>query len=148
MALFILAGGLSILETSANPYILVVGPKESATKRLNLAQSFNPIGAITGVVLSKFFILADLNQADAASRSLMSATELEAVQTAELNVVMGPYVGVAVLLILIWLAIRFTNMPKTSDAGSAFNIGASLKRLIKVPAYWRGVIAQFFVRPA
>ena len=144
VALFVLAGGLSILETSANPYILVVGPKESATKRLNLAQSFNPIGAITGVILSKFFILADLNQADAALRSRMLAAELEAVQTAELNAVMGPYVGVAVLLILIWLAIRFTNMPKTSDAGSAFNIGASLKRLIKVPAYWRGVIAQFF----
>ncbi|WP_282780139.1 MFS transporter, partial [Phaeodactylibacter xiamenensis] len=63
IALFILAGGLAILETTANPYIYELGPADTAVQRLNLAQSFNPIGSITGVLLSKYFILASLNPA-------------------------------------------------------------------------------------
>ncbi|NIT52722.1 MAG: sugar MFS transporter, partial [candidate division Zixibacteria bacterium] len=64
-----LAGGLSVLETTANPYILAMGSDESSVQRLNLAQAFNPIGSITGVLLSKFFILDNLNTADASTRA-------------------------------------------------------------------------------
>ena len=63
LALYILAGGLSILETAANPYIIAMGPEETGTRRLNFAQSFNPIGSILGVFLSKWFILSELNRA-------------------------------------------------------------------------------------
>ncbi|MEA3478029.1 MAG: L-fucose:H+ symporter permease [Bacteroidota bacterium] len=143
VALFILAGGLSVLETASNSYVIFLGPPETATRRLNLAQSFNPIGSILGVVLSKFFILSNLNHAGASERSGMTAEELTAIQTDELNAVMGPYVGIAVILVIIWLLIAYSKMPKAlDDEGAKF--GATFKRLFRNPNYIWGVVAQFF----
>ena len=143
-ALFILAGGLSVLETTANPYIIAMGPPESGTRRLNLAQSFNPIGSITGVVISKFFILSHLNHASADERALMTPTELTFIQSQELNATMGPYVGIALFLLVLWLVIAFTNMPKASEESTSIDLWPSLKRLLKNSKYTSGVIAQFF----
>jgi len=143
-ALYILAGGLSILETSANPYIIAMGPDETGTQRLNFAQSFNPIGSIMGVVLSKFFILSHLNQASAEERAAMAPDQLQQIQSQELNAVMGPYVSVAILLIVIWVLIAVVKMPKASDAGSKLSLGSTFKRLIKNRHYVWGVVAQFF----
>ncbi|MDR1918601.1 MAG: L-fucose:H+ symporter permease [Tannerellaceae bacterium] len=144
IALYILAGGLSVLETTCNPYIILMGPEETATRRLNLAQSFNPIGSVTGVILSKFFILSGLASYSAAERSLMSADELSAIQSAELNAVMGPYVGVALILLLILVMIILTRMPKASDGDSSLNLGATLKRLYANKKYLYGILTQFF----
>lgn len=143
VALFVLAGGLSVLETSANSYVIFLGPEETATRRLNLAQSFNPIGSILGVVLSKFFILSNLNQAGNEARMHMSGEELKEIQTAELNAVMGPYVGIAIVLLIIWLMIAFYRMPKASD-GSGLNFIPTIKKLVKNKNYVSGVLAQFF----
>ena len=143
-ALFILAGGLSILETAANPYIIAMGPEESGTRRLNLAQSFNPIGSITGVLLSKIFILSNLNLSSAEERSGMLHENLEAIQTEELTSVMGTYVGIAGILLVIWLLVKFTKMPEASDKTNGLQLGSSLKRLFKNPNYRWSVIAQFF----
>jgi len=115
-ALFILAGGLSILETSANPFVLTMGPEQTAVRRLNLAQSFNPIGSIIGVVIGKLFILDKLNPADDAFRAEMDPAKLEAIQAKELNAVMGPYVAVALVIAAIWLVILMTKMPRQSDS--------------------------------
>ena len=144
VALYILAGGLSFLETAANPYIIAMGPEETGTQRLNFAQSFNPIGSILGVVLSKFFILSNLNEADEATRAGMSADELLNIQQEELAAVMGPYVGVAIILMILWLAIAFTKMPKASDEANKLNLGASFKRLMSNKNYVWAVVAQFF----
>lgn len=144
IALFILAGGLSILETSANPYIVVMGPEESGTRRLNLAQAFNPIGSITGVLLSKVFILSQLNQSSALERAAMDKEQLAAIQAEELSAVMGPYVGVAVVLAVLWVLIKFTKMPKATDTGTALNLVATFKRLLKMRHYLWAVVAQFF----
>lgn len=144
VALFILAGGLSILETSANPYIIAMGPEETGTRRLNLAQSFNPVGSIIGVVLSKFFILSQLNQADAVTRASMDANQLKAIQAAELSAVMGPYVGVSVFLVFLWLAIVFTKMPPASDESSTIDFSGAFSRLFRQKHYVWAVIAQFF----
>ena len=143
-ALYILAGGLSILETTANPYIIAMGPEETATRRLNLAQSFNPIGSITGVILSKVFILSKLNIAGAEERAAMSPEALKEIQAEELGAVMGPYVGVALLLVALWLAIAFIKMPKASDEESRIDYLAVFKRLTGRRHYVWGVIAQFF----
>lgn len=143
-ALYILAGGLSFLETTANPYVILMGPQETATRRLNMAQSFNPIGSITGVILSKFFILSGLSAETASERAQMSAEELSALQSDELNAVMGPYVGVACILIIILLLVLFSRMPKGSDGGSDLNLGATFKRLYANKKYLYGVITQFF----
>ena len=143
-ALFILAGGLSILETAANPYIIAMGPEETGTRRLNWAQSFNPIGSISGVLLSKFFILSHLNLSTAEERAGMSSEQLLAIQSEELTSVMGTYVGVAFILIIIWLMVKFTKMPKASDEENTINLLPSLKRLVGNPNYRWAVIAQFF----
>lgn len=143
-ALFILAGGLSVLETTANPYIIAMGPEETGTRRLNFAQSFNPIGSITGVIISKYFILSHLNHAGAADRALMSHEDLSIIRAQELNAMMGPYVGVALFLLVIWLIIAVTKMPKASDTEVRLDLKASLGRLLKNSRYTSGVLAQFF----
>jgi len=143
-ALFILAGGLSILETTANPYIIAMGSPETGTLRLNLAQSFNPIGSIVGVGLSKIFILSNLNQANAEERASMATLELETIQKQELAAVMGPYVGVAILLIVLWLVIAIYRMPRASEHNQGIDFVPTFKRLIRKRHYVWGVIAQFF----
>ena len=144
-ALFVLAGGLSILETSANPYIIAMGPQETATRRLNLAQSFNPIGSITGVLIGKFYILSQLNPATDAERALMSADELGQIQAGELAAVMGPYLMVALVIIAVWLAIAFTRMPVAHDTNSTgLDLKGSFARLLARGYFVRGVLGQFF----
>lgn len=143
-ALYILAGGLSILETSANPFIIALGPEETGTQRLNLAQSFNPLGSILGVFLSQIFILANLNQSSAQERAQMSVEQLQSIQSAELTAVMGPYVGVAVVLVIIWGMIAATDMPDDSDPTRQVGVLATLKRLFNKRHYLGGVVAQFF----
>ncbi len=144
IALFILAGGLSILETTANPYIFIMGPVETGTQRLNLAQSFNPLGSITGVFLSSLFILSNLNAAGAIERANMSEQQLKLIQTKELNAVMGPYVGVALILLVLWIGIAWIKMPKASDKNEHVDLMPTIKRLLKNKQYYMGVIAQFF----
>ncbi|UCF38696.1 MAG: L-fucose:H+ symporter permease [Acidobacteriota bacterium] len=143
-ALYILAGGLSILETSANPYIIAMGPENTGTRRLNFAQSFNPIGSILGVFLSKWFILSNLNHASAEERARMGAEQLQQIQAQELNAVMGPYVGVALFLMVLWVLIAFCRMPTASDAGSELNLLPTIGRLLRNRHYVYGVVAQFF----
>ena len=144
-ALYILAGGLSILETSANPYIITMGPEETGTQRLNFSQSFNPIGSILGILLSKLFILSNLNQANAEERAAMSPDMLNQVQSEELNAVMGPYVTVAFILIIIWIMIAINKkMPRSSDESGKLNLLPTFKRLVKNQHYVWGVVAQFF----
>ncbi len=143
-ALYVLAGGLSVLETAANPYILVMGPEESATRRLNLAQSFNPIGSIIGIYMSKIFILSQLNTAEATDRSSMDAEALKAIQSEELAGVMSAYVGVAVFLLFLWIVIRMTKMPKAIEVSTSTSLGSAVKRLLNNKRYVMGVVAQFF----
>jgi len=144
VSLFILAGGLSILETTANPYIIAMGAEKTGTFRLNLAQSFNPLGSITGIYLSQVFILSQLNPTSEEERALMPAEQLDVMQSAELTAVAGPYVGVAIFLIFLWIVFKFTKMPKVSDAGPELNFLSTFGRLIKIPHYTWGVVAQFF----
>lgn len=144
LALYVLAGGLSILETAANPYILVIGPPETATQRLNLAQSFNPIGSVIGVFLSKVFILSKLNTAEAVDRTNMDPEALAAIQADELAGVVSTYVGVALFLVLVWFVIRAVRMPVASEETEKDGVIGGFKRLSKNKNYVRGVMAQFF----
>lgn len=141
-AIYILAGGCSILETTANPYILSMGSEETATRRLNMAQSFNPIGSIAGILLSQFFILGELNSADATERARMTTAQLEQIQAGELSAVTMTYVFVGVVLLVIFIAILFSKMPKGSDTGHS--LGVTFKRLLQNKRYVWGVVTQFF----
>ena len=102
-AIYILAGGCSILETVANPYILSMGSPETATRRLNLAQSFNPFGSITGILLSRFFILRGLQNYTAEDRATMSPDMLKVIQTDELDAITFTYMGVGEILLMVMI---------------------------------------------
>jgi FHS family L-fucose permease-like MFS transporter len=144
-ALYVLAAGLSFLETSANPYIYALGASETATQRLNLAQVFNPIGAIAGALLGKFFILSNLHHADASARAALSTATLHDIQQAELAAVMGPYVGVAVVLLLIWLLIASQKMPADAalESSTKLDLPGTAARLMRNRRYVAAVSAQF-----
>jgi len=142
VALYVLAGGLSILETAANPYIVQLGPEQTGTRRLNLAQSFNPIGSILGILISKVYILSELQQLSADERAALPAAELQAVQSSELAAVMGPYVAVSLVLVAVWLMIAKTKMPSVNEE-SDFSLAASGRRLLRNRHYMWGVAAQF-----
>ena len=122
VAIYIMAGGCSVLETSANPYILSMGSPETATRRLNIAQSFNPVGSIIGIVMSKYFILDDI--------SLYSIS--------------GTYAALGLILIGILVVMLFAKMPTGRDNGQQDGVRESFGRLLANRIYRRGVIAQFF----
>lgn len=143
-ALWILFGGLSVLETAANPYIIAMGSEETGTRRLNLAQSFNPLGSISGVLISQVFILSELNTAGATERLAMNPEELSMIKAGELNAVTTTYVSIGLLLLVLWILILVTRMPRASDQGSKVDLKATLKRLLHNRNYVMGVIAQFF----
>ena len=147
LALFTLAGGLSILETSANPFVIAMGPEHNATRRLNFAQAFNPVGTNIGVFLAATLILPRLNPATEAERAAMPAEALRTIQMDELSAVMVPYVGFAFVLVIIWVAIAAIPMPtkrELTPEGHEVHFAATLRRLLKNRHYRFGVIAQFF----
>ena len=144
LAYFILTCGLSFLETSANPYILSMGTEETATRRLNLAQSFNPMGSLLGMYVAMNFIQARLNPMDSDARAQLNDAEFEALKEADLSVLITPYVAIAAVILLMFLIIRFTKMPKNGDQSHDIRFGATMKRLIHLPRYREGEIAQFF----
>ena len=137
IAIFVLAGGLSILETSCNPYIIAIGDEETATRRLNLAQSFNPVGSVIGTMLAGFLILPKINLASDADRAGMTAEQLGRIQSAELSAVMGPYVGMAAVLVLLWLAIAMVRMPAASDSDPKIDFFATVGRVIDLAGFVR-----------
>lgn len=122
IAIYIMAGGCSVLETTANPYILSMGSPETATRRLNVAQSFNPMGSIIGIVLSHFFILQDV--------SLYSVS--------------GTYTALGCVLVCIMVMMLFARMPDGKDTSAGDSIKTTLRRLSRDRNYIFGVIAQFF----
>ena len=143
-AIFILFAGLSVLETSTNSYVYAIGSEETATRRLNFSQSFNPFGAISGVVLSQIFILSQLNTLTASERGAISAEDLAVIQGAELNAVTMTYVWLGIFMAVLLLAIIFTRMPKLKEGGQKLDFVGTFKRLKKNKNYVWGVVAQFF----
>ena len=143
-AIYILAGGCSILETTANPYILSMGAPETATRRLNIAQSFNPLGSITGILLSQYFILGELSSASAAERAAMSPEQLAAMQAHELGAVTGTYMTLGFVLLAILVVMLLVRMPEGRDSGQAGTLKDSFRRLLANKDYVWGVVAQFF----
>ena len=144
LAYFILTCGLSFLETSANPYILSMGPEETATRRLNLAQSFNPMGSLLGMYVAMTFIQARLNPLDTAGRKALTDAEFAAVRDSDLSILIGPYLLIGLVIFAMFLLIRFTKMPTSHDQSHTINLVPTLKRIFSIPRYREGVVAQFF----
>lgn len=144
LAYFILTCGLSFLETSANPYILTMGSEETATRRLNLAQAFNPIGSLLGMYVAMNFIQAKLNPMDTAERAGLSNEEFELLKQSDLGILIAPYLIIGIIIAIIFMVIFFAKMPKNSDDSEKVNFLSTLKRIFGISNYREGVIAQFF----
>jgi len=144
IAYFIMTCGLSFLETSANPYILSMGAEESSTQRLNLAQSFNPVGSILGMWVAGSFILAKLDPMDTSQRATLATEEFEAVKMADLAIVRSPYVAIGVVILVMFIVIALVRMPRNADQHHTINFFPTLKRIFSLPRYREGVVAQFF----
>ena len=144
LAYFILTCGLSFLETSSNPYILSMGTEETSTRRLNLAQSFNPMGSLLGMWVAMNFIQAKLNPMDTAQRATLSESEFAAVRDADLSVLITPYLIIGAVIAAMLIIIRLTRMPRNGDQNHNINFIPTLKRIFSIPRYREGVIAQFF----
>jgi len=144
IAYFIMTCGLSFLETSCNPYILTMGPEETATRRLNLAQCFNPCGSIIGMYVAMNFIQAKLHPMSSTDRALLDDAQFEALKEADLNVLISPYLIIGIIIAIMIVVIRMTKMPKNGDQYHDLQVMKTLKRLCGMSHYREGVIAQFF----
>lgn len=148
LSYFILTCGLSFLETSSNPYVLSMGPEQTATRRLNFSQAFNPIGSLTGMFVAQKLILARLDKTAEEGRHVLLATapdQLKAIQDHDLNVLIGPYVAIGLIVLAVFVIFLLTKMPKAKgEEGTHLNIGPTLKRLFANKKYIGGVVAQAF----
>ena len=144
LAYFIMTSGLSFLETSCNPYIYCMGSEETATQRLNLAQAFNPIGALTGMFVAMHFVQARMNPMDSASRMLLTELQFNAIKAHDLDILIQPYIFIGAVIIVLAIVIRLMKMPMDSDTHATTGILSSLKELVKMKNYREGVLAQFF----
>lgn len=143
IAYFILTCGLSFLETSCNPYILSMGSEDTATQRLNLAQSFNPVGSLLGMWVAMTFIQARLNPLESDARASLSDAEFEAVRDADLSILITPYLIIGAVVLLM-LALIWMKMPKNGDKSHDVHFLASIRRIFSLVRYREGVVAQFF----
>ena len=148
VAFYVFAGGCAILETCVAPYVISMGPDESATRRINFAQSFNPVGSICGLLLGKFVILAGLNKATDDERAAMATEELAKIQGQELGNVVNAYMIIGLVSLALGIVIFIKKFPKggevDDDHKPEHGVGATFGRLFKNKNYVMAVIAQFF----
>ena len=147
-ALYILTFGLAFLETTANPFILSMGAEETATRRLNLAQAFNPIGALTGLFIAQTFILGSLQSDDVDTQGniiydTLSETAKTAVRSSDLMVVRNPYVILGLFVLFMLVLIAIVKMPEKKETING-SVASAVKRLSKRKKFVEGVIAQMF----
>ena len=146
-AYFIMTCGLSFLETSCNPYVYTMGSAETATRRLNFAQAFNPIGAITGAFIALTYVSAGLDPTDSAERGQLMTSDparFEVIKAHDLDILVQPYLYIGIVIFVLLFAIWLTRMPKTSDTGERIKVKTAVTQLMHMPNYRNGVIAQFF----
>ena len=142
LGLYILTFGLAFLETTANPYILAMGAKETATQRLNLAQAFNPVGCIAGLLVAQYFVLKNLQSDDITDFSSLDAAKKVLIKTSDLLVIRDPYVILGFVILAILIVIAMFKMPQVKEEGDLPNFGDTLSTLFKNSKYPLGVLAQ------
>ena len=151
-SLYILTFGLAFLETTANPFILSLGSKETSTRRLNLAQAFNPMGSLCGMAVASFIVLPNLwsDKRDEAGKIIfetLSETEKAGIRVHDLAVIRDPYVCIGIVVLIMLVIIAVMKMPKSVEdvvEEQHVTIRQTLRNLINNRVYREGVIAQFF----
>lgn len=125
----ILAAGMTILQTSANPYVAILGPPRTASSRLNLTQAFNSLGTTIGPLIGRDWIMAAV-AAPLAVEVLrgMSASQVHAYRVAQASSVKAPYIGFAVALFVLAIVMGFFNLPKIESAEARGEVHDSIWR--------------------
>lgn len=150
ISLYVLTFGLAFLETTANPYILSLGSKETSTRRLNLSQAFNPIGSLMGMFVASRIVLAKLESDTPYVREIgfsnLDETTKLSIREHDLDIIRNPYValGCVVLLVFVIIAIFVKNEGKNDTSHINTNNKGTLKRLFSNKIYREGVITQLF----
>ena len=149
LSLYILTFGLAFLETTANPFILSLGSKESATRRLNLSQAFNPLGSLLGMAVASTIVLPSLlsDQRNGAGETFfhtLSEAEKANIRLHDLAVIRDPYVILGIVVLIIFLIIAFKKMPQTDASVQQDKAINTVKRLGKNNVYREGVVTQVF----
>ncbi len=149
LSLYILTFGLAFLETTANPFILSLGSKESATRRLNLSQAFNPLGSLLGMAVASTIVLPSLlsDQRNGAGETFfhtLSEAEKANIRLHDLAVIRDPYVILGIVVLIIFLIIAFKKMPQTDASVQQDKATNTVKRLWKNKVYREGVVTQVF----
>ena len=148
VSLYILTFGLAFLETSANPFILSLGSKENSTRRLNLAQAFNPVGSLSGMAIASFIVLPNLlsDRRDAAGQIIfhgLSEAEKANIRVHDLAVIRDPYVAIGLVVLVMFIVISLTKMPSLKGENEVrTSAGTTLSRLWHNGIYRYGVLAQ------
>ena len=147
LGLFVIASGLAFLETSANPFITLLGPPETATRRLNLAQAFNPLGSIAGILIGQHFIFSGVEHTPA-QLAAMSEAQRTAYYLGETRAVQGPYLVIGIVVLAWALLIVATRFPRpigahTATAASAVK-GGAMGRLLRDKSFVGALLSQFF----
>ena len=149
LSLYILTFGLAFLETTANPFILSLGSKSTSTRRLNLAQAFNPMGSLSGMAVASLFVLPALwsDRRNAAGETFfhtLSETEKAGIRLHDLAVIRNPYVILGIVVVVMFVIIALKKMPVTSTTGEQDSARHTLSRLWNNSVYREGVVAQMF----
>ena len=142
IGLYVLTFGLAFLETAANPYALAMGPKETATQRLNLAQAFNPIGLIAGLFVAQQFVLKNLKSDDIVDFNALEEASKTLIRTTDLLVIRDPYVALGLFISVVFVIFLLSKMPQSKAEGEMPKIGKTFKALFNNSNYTTGVLAQ------
>ena len=143
LGLYVLTFGLAFLETAANPYILALGAKETATQRLNLAQAFNPVGLIVGLLVAQQFVLKKLQSDDIVDFSALDEASKILIKTSDLLVIRNPYVVLGLVIIVVFILFATIKMPHYEDKNGIPSISNTFSTLANDRKYTLGVLAQF-----
>lgn len=148
LSLYILTFGLAFLETTANPFILSLGSKETSTRRLNLAQAFNPMGSLSGMAVASLVVLPSLRSDKRVDGEIIFHTLSEAekadIRVHDLAEIRDPYVMLGVVVLIMFIIIAIKKMPQTSANVQQDSALATLGRLWNNTIYREGVVAQIF----
>lgn len=144
-ALFVIASGLSFLETGANPFIASLGDPRSSERRLNFSQAFNPVGSVTGVLIGTVFIFSGIELDPSQVKALKEAGKYVAYQKMETMRIVAPYIGIAIVVFICAVLMIMTKFPKAPEE-KAFeeNPHGKIRELFHFPHFVLGVLAQFF----
>lgn len=151
VSLYILTFGLAFLETTANPFILSLGSKETSTRRLNLSQAFNPMGSLSGMAVASLVVLPNLlsDRRDEAGKIIfgtLSEAEKADIRLHDLAVIRDPYVAIGLVVVTVFVIIALMKMPNTSSSqsGEKRKTSTTLSNLLQHQVYREGVVAQMF----